>query len=147
MEPKQRVEDLIVICGRLADVLEKENGALRDQRTTDLRDLQEPKGTLSRAYESRMAGLAGKPEQLTEVDFSLREKLMGLGERLTGLMVENERLLRVAMESHRRVVDVIAEAVKTVQPGPGTYSQGGVVGAPTGRGGAKGTPLTINEAL
>ena len=147
MDPKQRVEDLLIICGRLADVLEKENFALRNQRGDELRALLDDKSLLSRAYESRVSGLADRPQQLAEVDADLREQLREVGVRVNGLMAENDKLLRVGLESHRRMVEVIANAVKATQPGPGTYSRAGTVGQPARRNPMHSAPLTVNRSL
>ena len=39
--------------------------------------------------------------------------------------LENAQLLKITIEANRRVVAMVADAVKTQQPGPGTYSAKG----------------------
>jgi len=125
MPSNNRIEDLILITGRLIDVLERENDALNNQRNADLRDILDEKVTLSRVYESRMQVISEKPEILDEVDADLREKLQSLGQQVSTLIEANGRLLKVAMTVNRRVVELIAEAVHDATPSAGTYGATG----------------------
>ena len=59
---------------------------------------------------------------LQETDPALREQLKELAVSVETLMDENARLLRAAIDANRRVVDLIAEAVRKQQPSAGTYS-------------------------
>jgi len=132
MPSNNRIEDLILITGRLIDVLERENDALNNQRNSDLRDILDEKVTLSRVYESRMQVISEKPELLDDVDTDLREKLQDLGQQVSTLIEANGRLLKVAMTVNRRVVELIAEAVHDATPSAGTYGATGAsaVGGP-----------------
>ncbi len=147
MDVTQRVRDLIVISGRLTELLDKENGALKAGRTDEVSPLLKDKTALGRAYESRFRGLAEETVALKAVDASLRERLRGVAEKVEQRMRQNEALLRVALEAHRRVVQVIAEAVQASQPSAGTYSPAGTV-SPADRA-ARGpvAALTINQSL
>lgn len=127
MDASKRISDLIVISQRLADVLARENRALRENRRDEVQALLEQKDELSRAYESRIKGLAenaGAPE-MAEVDPSLKEQLRDLGEEIQRLTEENVMRLQVAMEVNRRVLDEVAEAIKSSQATPAIYSNTG----------------------
>ncbi len=145
-----RVKDLIVITGRLADLLTRENRALREHRPPDVAALLEEKSTLSRVYESRVRGLSEiseKPQAMTQVNADLHERLRNLGEKVNGLMEDNAKLLKNAIEANRRVVEAIAEAVKSSQPGPGTYSADGSVEAGGNAAASQTTSISVNRSL
>ena len=144
MNARQRVDDLITIGGRLADLLAKENDALRSRESKGVSALVDDKLMITRIYESRVKGMIESPEDLTKVEGDLRDRLRLLGTKIRDLMEENAQLLRVAIEAHRRVAEVIAEAVKASQPGLRTYSAAGARGRPSK---PQTIPLTVNRAL
>lgn len=121
MDPNNRLNDLLVITGRLAELLQRENKALREHRAQEVRDLLDEKATLSRVYETRYKGLAEHPEIIAAADLDIRDRLHAMGEKVQILMEENAKLLRTALEANKRVVDLIAEAVRSKQPSAGTY--------------------------
>ena len=133
MDPNNRLNDLIVITSRLAELLQRENDALRQRRPKKVHDLLDEKATLSRVYETRYAGLAENPEIIEAADMDVRERLLAMGKKVQSLMDENARLLETAIAANKRVVDLIARAVQDQQPSAGVY---GAQGA-TSRAGAK----------
>ncbi len=147
MDPQQRVKDLIVICQRLAELLEKENALLRGRNPAAIEATLEDKGALCRAYETRVNGMLANRAQLADVDVGARERLHALGAKVQALLADNERLLSVAMEAHRRVMRVIADAVASSQPGPSTYSPAGRVRDAASKAARGGAALTYNQAL
>ena len=140
MDPINRIKDLIVITGRLADLLRRENKALRDRRSDDLKKLLDDKSTLGRVYETRLQGLIDDGVDFREIDPELREQLREAADQVRTMMDENAKLLRVAIAANKRVVDMIATAVKRAMPTAGTYSKKGAVGADTYRQTAKRAP-------
>ena len=147
MDPTKRVNDLIVITGRLADLLERENVALREKQNKELNEILDEKVTLGRVYESRIMGLTEDPEALDSVDKELLERLRGIGEKVNGLMEDNAKMLKIAIEANRRVVNLIAEAVKASVPSAGTYSPTGGTGTHDQRGAPKNVALSIDHTL
>jgi len=147
MDPTKRVNDLIVITGRLADLLERENLALRNKQNQDLNDILDEKVTLGRVYETRIMGLAEDSEALDSVDSELLKRLRGIGDKVNGLIGENAELLKVAIETSRRVVNLIAEAVKASAPSAGTYSQTGATEMPDHRAAPKNVAITLDHTL
>lgn len=125
MDPTNRVNDLIVITNRLADLLGRENEALNNRKYSEINEILDEKVTLGRVYESRIMGLTDDPVALEQVDKELRDQLRSLGEKVNGLIEENAQLLKIGIEANRRVVDMIAEAVKASIPSVGTYSANG----------------------
>lgn len=147
MDPTNRVNDLIVITGRLADLLERENDALRNRRNQELTEILDEKVTLGRVYESRIMGLTEEEDALESVDPELRERLRGVGEKVNGLIEENAKLLKVAIEANRRVVNLIAEAVKASVPSAGTYSPTGATGTDDHRAAPKNVAISVDHTL
>ena len=122
MDLNNRLSDLITITSRLIDVLKRENDALKNHRTEVIHKLLDEKATLARLYESRFKRLTEKPDILAETDANLRQQLGQLAAEVENLIQENGKLLHIAIEANRRVVDLIAEAVHAQQPTAGTYS-------------------------
>ena len=147
MDPTKRVNDLIVITGRLADLLERENVALREKQNKELNEILDEKVTLGRVYESRIMGLTEDPEALDNVDKELLERLRGIGEKVNGLIEDNAKMLKIAIEANRRVVNLIAEAVKASVPSAGTYSPTGGTGTHDPRGAPNNVALSIDHTL
>ena len=125
MDSTGKVNDLIEITERLASLLKKENKALNDKDANEATQYLDEKGNLSRIYETRIQGLIDNPSILANTAPELREKLRELGETVNVMIQENAQLLKITIEANRRVVAMVAEAVKTQQPGPGTYSAKG----------------------
>lgn len=149
MDASKRISDLIVISQRLVDLLRRENAALRDHRTDDIQAQVNEKEEASRAYESRIAGLAEHVggEEMDATDPTLKDRLRSLGQEIQDLSAENAMRLEIAMEVNRRVLHEVAEATKSAQPGAGTYSDKGAV-TNGSRGPAQGSvPISLNKTL
>lgn len=147
MEPTNRVNDLISITGRLANLLEKENAALRNKQNHELNDILDEKVTLGRIYETRIMGLTENAEELDTVDLELRERLRGIGEKINGLIEDNAKLLKVAIEANRRVVNLIAESVKASVPSAGTYSSTGAADALDHHAAPRNVAISVDHTL
>ena len=147
MDPTKRVNDLITITGRLSELLERENDALRNRRNSDLSDILDEKVTLGRVYESRIMGLTDEDVDLSGVDLELRERLKGLGQKVGALMEENAQLLKIAIEANKRVVNLIAEAVRESASNAGTYSASGVSATDAPGAGAQKVGISVAQTL
>jgi len=149
MDASKRISDLIVISKRLGDILTQENAALRDHRTSHIQALVNEKDEVSRAYESRIAGLAEhvSGEEMDEVDEILKDRLRALGQEIQELSTENAMLLQVAMEVNRRVLHEVAEAAKSQQPGAGTYSNKGAIMTGSHRPAQGNVPISLDKSL
>lgn len=145
MDATKRVDDLIMITGRLADLLEKENGLLRDRRHSELGVILDEKETLARVYESRILGLTENEISLDEVDEELREELRDVGRHVDELMEENARLLQVAIIASQRVVELVQDAVRELRPEAGTYRANGVRGPQENK--ARNVSLSLDQTL
>lgn len=145
MDATTRVDDMIVILERFAEVLEQENAALKAHRSAEVQSLLEDKSALSRVYESRARSLMGHPEDLAKVEPKLRHRLKELNRKADGLVAENATLLKVSIEAQKRVVEVIRDAVKDAQPGAKTYSPQSLKSSPRRR--TPSPPMAIDQSL
>ena len=125
MDPTNRINDLIVISKRLVDVLEREKEALNNRNYFEINEILDEKVTLGRVYESRIMGLSDEETDLNQVDRELRDQLQDIGNKVNTLIESNSTLLKIGIEANRRVVNMIAEAVKASVPNAGTYAANG----------------------
>ncbi len=146
MDPTNRVNDLIVITNRLADLLARENDALGNRKYSEINEILDEKVTLGLVYESRIMGMTDDPVSLGQVDGELRDRLRSLGEKVNGLIEENAALLKIGIEANRRVVNMIAEAVKASVPSAGTYSANGAAGVEQ-HAPSKNVAITVDHTL
>ena len=147
MDATGRVNDLIEITERLASLLKKENKALNDKDANEATQYLDEKGNLSRIYETRIQGLLDDPTILANAAPELRDKLRELGESVNIMIKENAQLLKITIEANRRVVSMVAAAVKTQQPGPGTYSAKGTADKNDVHSAPRNMALSLDQSL
>jgi len=150
MDATQKITDLISVMSRMAELLQAENLALREQRAEDVKALLDEKANVSRIYETRVKGLveiSERDESHDEVDPDLRERLIGLGQKTHKLMEENAMLLKVSIEANKRVIDAVAEAVKESRVAAGVYTARGAVDVGNTAAAARTTPISVNRSL
>ena len=147
MDPNNRLNDLIVIMVRLAEILQRENEALRLRRTKNVHSLLDEKATLSRVYETRYKGIAKNPEIIADADINVRERLLAMGNEVKILMDENATLLETAISANRRVVDLIAKAVQDHQPSAGVYGSHGATSHAGSNAAAQRVAFTVDQNL
>jgi len=147
LDAQTHIDDLLFIAGHLIDILEQENTALTHNRTDLIRDLVDQKTRLSRAYEIRVLGLTRLPEGLDAIDPVLIEELKSQGDRLQELIEVNARELSIGIQTGRRFMEVLTDAVKTATPSAGTYGANGASGAEAMPKNAPTASLAIDEQL
>ncbi|MBM3565047.1 MAG: flagellar protein FlgN [Alphaproteobacteria bacterium] len=144
----KRLSELILISGQLADMLDRENDALARYDRKTFVSLVEEKTRLGRIYETQMIGLSkSKEEDFVDADPDLRDRLRALGDEVRDLIARNARLLKIAIEANRRVVDAIADAVKSSVPNPGVYGGQGRVAAAGSHAHPSGPALSFDRSL
>lgn len=145
MDVAKRMTDLVNVTTRLIDVLERENVMLRERRHSDLNLILDEKETIARVYQARIMGLEENPDVLDDASDEDRDQLRELAHRVDTLMAQNARMLEVAMTVSKRIVDLVAEAVKEAAPKTGAYSaKGNKIGASDKTGNMS---LSLNETL
>jgi hypothetical protein len=148
MNVTQRITDIIVISQSLAELLTVENTALREHRPDEVQNLLSKKEELSRAYESRITGLAEHtgPEVMATVDSTLKSQLRASVQRMQVLSAENTTLLEVAMEVNRRVLHEVTEAVKSTSNQTG-YTRSGTMGYPAQGRSQRNVSFSLDESF
>lgn len=147
MDADKRMADLVSVTGRLIDVLERENELLRERRHNELHLLLDEKETIGRVYQARIMGLQENPEQLKACSDTDRAALKELAIEVDGLVAENARMLQAAMLASKRVVDMVAEAIRDTSNRAGTYSKKGATKTPVSKRGLQSGAISLDQTL
>jgi len=147
MDLSEKLLGLIEITERLAELLHKENNALRERRADEAVQYLDEKNELARIYESRVKGLPNNPDIMDEIPSELRERLRQIGEKVNLLVEENGRLLKITIDANRRVVELVAEAVKTQKQGTGIYSANGLADGGKRSSAPQNMAISVNQTL
>jgi len=147
MDATEKILGLIEISERLADLLNKENSALRENRSKDAVQYLGEKNELVRIYEGHIKGLPKAPEAMDAVAPELRDKLRQLGEKVNLMVEENGRLLRIIIDANKHVVELVAEAVKLQKRGPGIYSANGLADGGKLSSAPQNMAISVNQSL
>ena len=142
MDADKRMADLINVTKRLIDVLEREHELLSDRRHSELSVLLDEKETIG-----RVMGLQENPEQLKGADETARSELKELAVQVDDLMRRNARMLEAAMSASKRIVDLVAEALRDTANAAGTYSKGGSTQMPQNKQAAHGGAISLDQTL
>ncbi|MEX2451610.1 MAG: hypothetical protein WD407_12200 [Rhodospirillales bacterium] len=147
MDITKQINDLIDITSRLADLLTRENDALRNHNTHEASALLNEKNSLSEIYEDHVKAVMTYSGKMKDVDPSLRERLSTIGAKAKKLVEENAILLRAAIVANKRVMDLVAEALSKTRKNITTYSADGTLGTKRMRKPAPMPSLTVDHSL
>lgn len=147
MDADKRMADLINITTRLIDVLERENVLLLDHRHGELNTLIDEKETISRVYQARIMGLQENPNQLDGGQEETRVELKKLALKVDHLISQNSKMLGSAMITSKRIVDLVADALRESTTETSTYSDAGVKRFQPSKRKDRMTALSFNEML
>lgn len=111
-EINDRVADLQDVILGFANLLKKENEALRNFDVEAVSNLYEQKAKTVSAYRSMSAFFIKNQKYLTEIDAELRDELKEASLELDTLLKENELLLKAKMETSKKVMDTIINIAK-----------------------------------
>lgn len=146
MDGQKRLDDLIAITTRLYDVLERENVILRERRHADLNGLLDEKETIARVYQARVMGLQENPLDPDTAALPDRDRLRELAHKADMLIRENALMLEAAMYASKRVVELVADAVKDSANPTGAYSKKGTT-AMGGTRNSRGSAISFDQTL
>lgn len=147
MDITKQVNDLIDITTRLADLLKRENQALRNHDAQETNALLSEKNSLTEVYEEHVEAVMTHSEHLEALEPSLKERLSTIGESAKSLIEENAVLLRAAIVANERVMDMVAEALSQARKKVTTYSKDGTMGTAPHREPTQTPALTVDQAL
>lgn len=128
MQNLDRVNDLIFICERMIEILTIENDALKNHKSGIIQERLDEKTKLSLFYERHMKAIQRSEDAFKDVEPDILETLRELGQEMNELLDENGRLLEIAMDSNKRVIQAIATAAKDNTPHGGVYSNKAQIG-------------------
>jgi hypothetical protein len=92
---KSPIETLIFLTASLIDIMMREIDLLKNMQPQQIRDLQDEKAELARAYETCMTRLKAEPQMLSGATKALKQQLKDLTARFQVVLAENERALIV----------------------------------------------------
>lgn len=136
------------VMEELIDILERENQALQEHNPAAIAGMNREKVTAARAYELKMKALCEATTDLSDLDGEYTATLERLAEILDPLADENARLLKVAMEANRRLLESVTDALQALDPVASGYTPKGVVaddGAKTAKSSV--VPISIDHSL
>lgn len=111
-EINDKVADLQDVILGFADLLRKENEALRKFDVEAVSNLYEQKSKTVSAYRSMSAFFIKNQKYLAEIDTELKDSLKEASLELDALLKENELLLKAKMETSKKVMDTIINIAK-----------------------------------
>lgn len=125
MDAEKRLQDLISVTQRLIDVLERENALLREHAYGEIQHLLDEKEIIARVYEARIMHLKEHPGELDGANEETRATLKELSEQVDGLIKENGAMLQTSIVTSKRIIDMVADALREKTIETGTYANGG----------------------
>ena len=111
-EINDKVADLQDVILGFADLLKKENEALRNFDVEAVSNLYEQKAKTVSAYRSMSAFFIKNQKYLAEADKELKDGLKEASLELDTLLKENELLLKAKMETSKKVMDTFINIAK-----------------------------------
>lgn len=106
-------DSLIRVTERLSELMENEVGLLRGNRARDIKALQGDKESLTAVYQRLMSDLRAAPQALNGIDDGRRTALRRAANRLETSAMGNAVALRTAVEANHRLMEAIADAIRS----------------------------------
>jgi len=143
---KNPIEMLIFLTASLIDIMTREIELLKNMQPQEIRELQDEKAELARAYETCMQHVKSDPSLLSTATRPVKAQLKELTAKFQTVLVENERALRAVKSVSERLLTVIVNAVSEKQNGT-AYTANGALGTAAMVGGKNATAIAVNERL
>lgn len=140
----------VAALNQLAEVLARENAALRQRNRSAIAALADEKKAAIEACESHVrtaVPLSNGETTPDPVEGLMADDIKRAKARLGALIDENQRRLRVAIVANRRLVETIAAAVQTQAAGADGYARDGRKDPAKGRASAPPPALTLDRSL
>lgn len=136
MTVEERATAMLDVMARLAQVFDREVEAVRTRRPHDLTDLNPNKQKLMIAYEEIARALRIDSKGLTNLRPEIKERLIEGSQTLRESGSANAARMGLHTEAHRRVVDMVVQAINESRRIEAGYSPRGAQGALQPRGNA-----------
>jgi hypothetical protein len=125
--PKTALLEMIEIIGRLQDVYARETEALKASDIRSFMKIQQDKLTAARHYETGIAQILDRKQEIKTVDAALKVRLSEMQASFSKLAKENKRALERMQRTTNRLGEAIRDAAKTAIQGrlATSYTAGG----------------------
>lgn len=114
-------DNLIRVTQRLSSLMETEVDLLRGNRARDIKALQSDKESLTAVYQRLMSDLKTAPTALHGIDDGRRNALERAAAKLETSAMGNAIALRTAVEANNRLMEAIADAIRSRSNENSTY--------------------------
>lgn len=121
-------DNLIRVTQRLSKLMETEVDLLRGNRARDIKALQSDKESLTAVYQRMMMDLKESPGALRGIDDGRRNALRRAAATLEKSAMGNTIALRTAVEANNRLMEAIADAIRSRNSENATYGANAQVG-------------------
>lgn len=141
----ERIEGLISVLDRLADLLSQETQAVQGRDYIQVDALSERKNRLAQSYGERMRDLSEHSGDDDNVEPSLAIRMRESLKTFLGIVETNARALGAARTAHERFIKGVSDAVaEKARPVKG-YSRTGGYGIATHQQRTDSVPIALNE--
>ena len=125
----RKVDGMISVMKQFCSLLKKENASLEKYKLKDVEKFVDAKDKIIGVYGELYQFFAENPDIMRNLDGDKKKEIATVSNALQELMMKNEDLLRVNIDTSRRIVDMIIEgARKQVNEESGVYSSKGALG-------------------
>lgn len=111
-DPKIKVQDVITLTARLAQLLAEEVDLLTDMKVSRIEALQQEKIFLTNALEAQRKLLDRNPHLVETIPSQDKQDLKEVIEVFNNILEENHRKLLIAREVNHKIVQAITSVVK-----------------------------------
>lgn len=123
-------DNLIRVTDRLSELMSTEVDLLRGNRARDIKALQSDKESLTAVYQRLMTDLQSAPHALNGIDDGRRHALRRAANKLEKSAMGNAIALRTAVEANNRLMEAIADAIRSRSNENATYGANAQATAP-----------------
>lgn len=141
-----QIRELLQVTNRLASLLEREIGLLRQMDPKAMQNVQQEKIVLAAAYQVALSDLRALPQWEEELPADLRQEVHSAASRFQAVLIKNERALRAAKETTERVLSYVVEEIDKQKDGPKGYGKTGAYSLPNHRNQTS-AAVAINQRL
>jgi hypothetical protein len=127
-DPKKAMQEMMATIDALRGIYMEENAALEKSDTRTFMGLQERKIETARQYQSRIAQILERRDEIRAADPTLRQRLVAMQDEFSAIATENVRGLERVQRGVKRLGDrVMGAAREAAQKDVVNYGKKGVL--------------------
>jgi hypothetical protein len=149
MQPIEKITRLLRVAVPLREILVRENAAMKQNAPRHvIKDAEvEEKERLCKAFSLLAKRLFEDPDDLTDVPEELVTRAKDTVEEIMSLIETNARGLKLLIETHRSLMDAVANAQKELTPSAGVYTAAGLAPKGPAKNQLGVVPVSLNQVL